>query len=98
MTAFVHHLDPLVAASVSWWGDDRDAAAGGLDACNASGTKGFVAHVAKCARVSRQQIPGPTKGQESHATNWYVEAVIAAGGIRHDRTRVQPSGSCLIIP
>jgi hypothetical protein len=62
--------------------------ASGLHACNALGAKGFVAHVAKCARVSRQQISATAEGQESHAPNWYAEAEIAAGGIRHERTRV----------
>src|SRR5262245_21432059 len=82
--ALVHHFGPLVVAVVAWWDDDRHAASGCLHSRNTLGAKGLVAYVAKRARVSRQQIPGPLKGQESHAANGHREPGTAAGAAGHD--------------
>jgi len=59
--------------------------------------EGLVAHVAKCAGVSRQQISSAEKAQESHAANGDVERATTAFGVGNERTWVQPNSACFLI-
>ena len=70
--------------------DERDASSSRLHSRNALAVEWLVSYVGKRARFRRQQIPRPSKAQESHTADGYRKLATTASGHPNEGARRGP--------